>query len=253
MRIFISWSGDRSKELASALKTWVGDVIQNVEPWMSEHDIQPGSRWGVDIAEELSESNFGVLCLTRENISAPWLLFEAGSLAKSLKLSRVIPYRLNLSAVEVKPPLSQFQGVDATRDGTLKLMQSINNALTESLPQDRLARLFDKFWPDLELRIQEIGRQAANEPTQVRTEIDYLQEILEIVRRKANERDLTSFETAMNEIFALLHDLQKRTDKDLHDLISRAEAAWDYGNNQTARRHWEIATRWQALKEAMGK
>ena len=42
MRVFISWSGERSKVLAQALKEWLPLVLHNVEPWMSEVDIAAG-------------------------------------------------------------------------------------------------------------------------------------------------------------------------------------------------------------------
>ena len=128
MKVFLSWSGERSKAVATALSTWLADVIQSVVRWMSDHDIQAGSRWGANLDSELEQTNFGVLCLESDNLEKPWLLFEAGSLAKSISIARVVPYRLDVSATDVKPPLSQFQGVDATKEGTLKLIQSINDS-----------------------------------------------------------------------------------------------------------------------------
>jgi hypothetical protein len=187
MKVFLSWSGDRSKALATALSTWLTDVIQSVVPWMSDHDIQAGARWGGDLDSELEQSNFGVLCLTSDNLEKPWLLFEAGSLAKSISAARVVPYRLDVSATDVKPPLSQFQGVDATKEGTLKLVRSINDSAQEPMPPDRVERSFEKYWPDLESRIQAAKLQPGGEVS-MRDEVDYLKEILELVRQLPKDR-----------------------------------------------------------------
>lgn len=53
MDIFISWSGERSKALAEALRSWLPKVIQNLNPWISVSDIEKGARWLIDISEKL--------------------------------------------------------------------------------------------------------------------------------------------------------------------------------------------------------
>ena len=49
---------------------------------MSSEDISAGVRWQYLISEALEGSSVGILCVTRENQSAPWLNFEAGAIAK---------------------------------------------------------------------------------------------------------------------------------------------------------------------------
>ena len=83
MKVFISSSGDRSKVVAAALADWLGKVIQGVRPRMSSHSIASGSRWAAELGAELQTSDYGVFCSTPENLSAPWLLFEAGVIAKA--------------------------------------------------------------------------------------------------------------------------------------------------------------------------
>ncbi len=142
--------------LAKALADLLPDAIQDLKTWMSEHDISAGSRWGHELDQQLVSSNFGVLCLTPENMNAAWLLFEAGSLAKSVSESRVVPYRLDLSAAEVPLPLAQFQGVDANELGTKKLVESLNAGRKQPMDRGRLDRVFQRWWPDLKLRIRAI-------------------------------------------------------------------------------------------------
>ena len=113
MKIFLSWSGDRSKHVASALRDWLPDIIQDIEPWMSTHDIASGARWSAEIGGQLNASDFGVLCLTPENAHADCLLFEAGALAKKLGESFVVPYLIAMEQADIPAgPLSQFQVVE---------------------------------------------------------------------------------------------------------------------------------------------
>jgi hypothetical protein len=81
MKVFISWSGERSKRIAEAFRDLLGDILQNVESWLSFEDIQKGARWNSEIAVQLKDSNLGLVCLTPEAQESPWLLFEAGALS----------------------------------------------------------------------------------------------------------------------------------------------------------------------------
>ena len=184
MEVFISWSGERSRLLAKALAELLPDVIQDTKAWMSDHDIGAGSRWISELDERLENCNFGILCLTPENLNASWLLFEAGSLAKSVSLARVIPYRMSLTATDVPFPLAQFQGVDANKEGTWKIIESLNNSLSFSLDRERLDRSFQRVWPDLEARILAIPSSGIEHQPR-RSDRDLLEELLNLVREKS--------------------------------------------------------------------
>ena len=80
MRIFISRSGTKSLGVAIALHSWFPFVINALRPWMSSEDIDKGQRWGLRLSEQLENTKVGIICLTRENLKAPWILFEAGAL-----------------------------------------------------------------------------------------------------------------------------------------------------------------------------
>ena len=77
MRVFLSWSGERSKLIARALKTWLRDVIHDLDPWMSDHDIAAGERWGEKpVGRELQESRrWNFMLDNGEQLYQPWLLF----------------------------------------------------------------------------------------------------------------------------------------------------------------------------------
>jgi anti-anti-sigma factor len=147
---FVSWSGKQSGDAATALRSWLGDVLPAVDVWMSAHDVKPGSPWGSDLHRHLSKADFGILCLTRENQHAPWLLYETGCLVMRVAPGRVVPYLLDLDPAALTGPLAQLQAVTATRDGTKELVVALNAATDAPLAPDRLERTFEKWWPDLE-------------------------------------------------------------------------------------------------------
>ena len=76
MKVFISWSGTKSNKIAMIFRQWLPSVIQSLVPYVSSEDIDKGARWSTDIATELEDSTFGILCVTKENLNAPWLCFE---------------------------------------------------------------------------------------------------------------------------------------------------------------------------------
>jgi hypothetical protein len=183
LRVFISWSGERSKEAAQALRDWLPSVLQNVKPYFTPDDIEKGSRWGGEIRGELEASDFGIICLTQDNLSAPWILFEAGALSK-LDKSRVAPLLLDVEPADVTGPLGQLQLTRFSKDECLKLLTSLNRALGElGLDQPVLAAVFERWWPELEERIKNaLATHAPRKTPKRRPERDILEEVLERVR-----------------------------------------------------------------------
>jgi TIR domain len=152
MKLLISWSGEYSKAVAITLRNWLPEVIHNVDPWMSASDIAAGDRWGSQVQRALDDARFGVICVTPENLTAPWLMFEAGALSKAIQRTYVCPFLIGLSSSSLSPgPLAQFQAKEATKEGAYGLVGSINLTLGKrALPKERLEKSFKRCWPELE-------------------------------------------------------------------------------------------------------
>lgn len=154
MKVFLSWSGTTSHSLAIILRDWLPDVIQCLTPWVSSEDIDKGTRWATDIASELDASSYGIICLTEENVNAPWINFEAGALGKRFDSSHVSPILFNLRKSELKGPLVQFQLTVFEKDDMRKLMHSLNEAAGEKgIEPARLDKVFERWWPELETKL----------------------------------------------------------------------------------------------------
>lgn len=190
MKVFISWSGSISHRVAVVLRDWLPSVIQCIQPYVSSEDIDKGARWSTDIAGELHASTYGLICLTKDNIIAPWINFEAGALGKSIDKSRVSPFLFRLKRSEVEGPILQFQSTIFEEDDVFKLLKSINDAcMSEGLEAARLQKSFGVWWPQLQKQLNDIPAEekptaqievAASNPTDELSRV--IEEILELTR-----------------------------------------------------------------------
>lgn len=148
MKVFLSWSGERSRLVAKALHSFLQDVNQSFKPWMSENEIKAGMRWFSELAKGLEDTDFGIICVTPESINSPWVLFEAGVLSKSVDTSRVCPYCMDPDQKELEGPLAQFQAKTTSKDSTWDLISAINDISGDDakLPEGRLRKYFDLNW-----------------------------------------------------------------------------------------------------------
>lgn len=155
MKLFLSWSGQTSRSIAKQFRKWLPMLLQHVQPYLSSADIDKGSRWSTDIANELQASNFGLIFITPDNTQAPWIMFEAGALAKAVDTSVVAPILFNVPQAQLRDsPLVQFQLTPFEREEVKSLVHLINRTATENqVPVQTLDALFDKLWPDLEAEI----------------------------------------------------------------------------------------------------
>jgi TIR domain len=187
VKVFISWSGKRSRDVAAALGDWLPQILPAVDPFVSTRDLAAGSRWAIEIAEQLKETDFGIVCITRENQLAPWLNYEAGAIAKSVDASHLVPLAVNLAPAEIDHPLGQFQGTEATEAGIREIVESLNAACPEPRPERYLERALEKFWPDLEDEFQEFRdrsypEEEAQGTSPRREDREILEEVLQTVR-----------------------------------------------------------------------
>ncbi len=197
MKVFISWSGERSRTLAEALRDWLPKVIQAVNPWMSAVDIERGARWMSDISTQLEQTRFGILCLTPENLDAPWIHFEAGALSKTIETTFVCPYLLDLDPTDLKGPLVQFNAARANKEETEKLILTLNAAQQVPLTQENISESFELWWPKLEMQMKEIVSPGSKTKPD-RPLYEVVEEILELVRMQSRQAQVELLGTIEN-------------------------------------------------------
>lgn len=226
MRVFISWSGEQSRAVAEAIRDWLPGVLQSVVPYFTPTDIEKGTRWSSDIAQELEQAQVGVLCITRENISSDWILFEAGALSKSLDKGHVCPILFGITPTDLSGPLKQFQATEFSKPDFHKLIGVINSGLGDRrLPPKTLDAVFEKWWPDLENRVSEILNAIAAPTEPVRRDRELIEEILSLVRatslRTPTEHLNPRAIEDLLERFIVLHDDQAQAESGYQDVLDQ--------------------------------
>jgi len=223
MKVFLSWSGTRSHKVALVFRDWLPSVIQEIIPYVSSEDIDKGARWSTDIAKELSDSTFGILCVTRENINAPWLTFEAGALSKTMDKSLVSPFLFDIKRSEVDGPILQFQSTIFEKEDLKKLVTTLNKACDkDGLSAERLSKAFEVWYPTLEAelnKLRDISPEDSNiesgQELQTPKTQEILEEILELSRinQKLIRNPDGSLGSNLEDMANMLRSLLDRSEK----------------------------------------
>jgi hypothetical protein len=183
MKVFISWSGERSKLLAEAIREWLPNVLQFTKPYFTPADIEKGARWANEISKELEQSSIGVIAMTEENLTSPWIMFEAGALSKVVGEARVCPILFGIRLTDLVGPLTSFQAITFNRDEVRQLLTTINNAAKEAALGERsLDAAFDMWWRVLEKKIEDILSAAKPTSRPQRSPTELLEEVVENTR-----------------------------------------------------------------------
>lgn len=229
MKLFLSWSGNESKQLASIFKEWLPNVLQYTQPYMSAKDIFLGEMWNNNIRNNLEESVFGLIFVTPNNINSPWINYEAGALAKTLD-SKVVPVLYNADVMILNEgPLKQFQSAKSLgKDDIYSLLKSINSTNEDGkLDEPRLEKAFDVWWPQLNEQIANIVMDSSSSnPETEPTEKD----LLNVIFSKVVEQEkLLKRETSINETSTyipktLILDLVK-----VHSVLVKSQAQLEGG------------------------
>jgi hypothetical protein len=182
LNVFLSWSGPVGRLVAQAWFEWLPRVLQAAKPWLSDETIPKGSQWFSEIHRNLRAADVGIACLTRDSLSAPWLLYEAGVLSRGNDL---FTFLFELKPADVAWPLAQFQHTTETFEDVTKLVGTINERMISPLSDQRLKQTVEVHWPIFQTLLAEIHDglpQPNNQP--VRSDRELLEELLALARRE---------------------------------------------------------------------
>ncbi|MFH0816746.1 MAG: hypothetical protein V1934_08035 [Methanobacteriota archaeon] len=199
VKLFLSWSGERSKAAACIINTYSKAIINDVDPFFSP-DIEKGTVWFNKILSELHESDIGMFFLTPDNRDAPWLFLEMGAIAAKLHNSRVYTILIGINETDVKEPFPQYQNTKLTKDDLLKVFISINKLLVKPLEEKVLERSFNGQWASMEKEINDLDKKMKKDDG---------------VKLQKPEELLTEILTKVRNIELEVFKISGKTDKDL--------------------------------------
>lgn len=139
--------------------------------------------WFTEINNELRDTTVGIICLTHENKASPWILFEAGALAKGLATNKVCTFLVDLVPHDIKDPLAQFNHTLPNKESVMNLTATLNSSLEMPLDTNTLTAVFEAFWPKFEKDFAQLLVDFPQEAViERRSEESILGELLDLTR-----------------------------------------------------------------------
>ena len=162
MDVLLTWSGTTSHELAAFFHDWLPQVLPGIRPWISSQDIAKGQRWFDELTNQMSKTNISITFITPGNVRSPWVFYEVGVIAAKMEQGSVCPYLIGVKGEQVKDtPIGQYQWTTATKNDTLKLLQSINKKLGDKgHDQGLIEGNFKTHWPKLNRRLEKLAEES---------------------------------------------------------------------------------------------
>ena len=204
---------------------------------MSE-ETEKGTRWSANIAKELEHTDYGLICLTRDNLEAPWIHFEAGALAKSMDGGRVAPLLFGLKKSDIQGPLAQFQLTNFDETDVRRLLGGMNSSKKEGALDDaRISKVFRALWKELDDSVlKAMQNYKVSTPPPAVSSQDILEELLVLARNQSkSQMGISSANDLVDKIVVALIDRRV-----VADMPSIPNFVWE-----------DLADSWSPLRERL--
>ena len=156
MNVFISWSGERSRMAAEAFYRALPMILLKPKSdFYLSTGIYKGADWEKNLNEGLQAADFGILCVTRENFNAPWMIYEAGYLSHKAGADKIAPFLLDVSPSELEGPVTHFHATKFEKEDLQKLVLDMNLLESKPLREKNLVDNFEDAYDRWEERLKE--------------------------------------------------------------------------------------------------
>lgn len=169
LKIFISWSKNKSREIALEVKDFFEGLFHNsIELWMSSDSIEYGSTFIIDINDALRKSDCCIAIITEENINSSWIMYEIGAIAgksyfssDNLDTKAVIP--IIFDGIDDKKfsnsPINQFQRLRFGKESIFNLSKQLNKRVGIYSSETSLEKQFNLNWNGLLKGVERVANK----------------------------------------------------------------------------------------------
>lgn len=126
MKVFISWHGEHSRQVAREVRSFLESVLQGPKYFVSDSDIKRGDLWNKEVRSALDEACAAIVIQTPSGLNGDWLLFETGVVQGHGGATKVIPLLVNLSPADLTAPLADYQASEMNAAGVLRVVESLH-------------------------------------------------------------------------------------------------------------------------------
>lgn len=147
-KIFISWSGDLTKEIANNFFNLLNNVFSNMcSRIFFSRNIEYGKYWYDRINNNLEKASYGVVFLSKNNLNSPWLNYELGGLSVG-NTENLTFFRVNQNVDTSHSPVNARQECPFTNRDINTLLQNIKNKMNLQYKDDIDAKKLDSLISD---------------------------------------------------------------------------------------------------------
>jgi len=166
-KIFLGWSGSRSKAIAEIVRTFIEVLVPRVTIFFSPSDIDKGSKWRGAVAQELQDCDVGVWCLTRRSLKSTWVPYEAGAISKAAAPKLVCPVLFGMSSKLLPSPLSDFHATTFEKSDLWRLIKELTQLPKSDVDTETLRERFDGLWGGLEKEVAAVLNKASDDDSPI--------------------------------------------------------------------------------------
>jgi len=177
INIFLSWSGETGKLIATKLRSLLRIHLRGVKPFMSDVDIQKGEMWKKILDESLMETGYAMFIITPDAMNSVWMSYEAGCICTTSKnrensiLPRNVIFPLLFKGQGDRTPsyLSDLSGIEFTKEKWQDIFYRIAKSSNEKLSDDdfmensHINESFECFWQLFDQEVSSILKNTEEE------------------------------------------------------------------------------------------